>query len=101
MQKGTTSKNKGNNQINFLGFRGEAIHSIGKVSGSMMIESKSAIDGHRRKFNVKTLQLEVFQEERLCHGEFNFQVTNKQNSRSSGTKVTIQKIFEYLPVRKM
>lgn len=62
MQKGSTSKNKGNDQFNYLGFRGEAIHSIGRVSGCMTIESKNSVDGYRRVFNVNTLALEVFKE---------------------------------------
>jgi DNA mismatch repair ATPase MutL len=60
MQKGSTSKNKGNDNFNYLGFRGEAIHSIGRVSASMTIESKSSVDGYRRAFNVNSLALDVF-----------------------------------------
>lgn len=37
MQKGTTSKNKLNDRFDYLGFRGEAVHSIGRVSGNMEI----------------------------------------------------------------
>jgi|JI10StandDraft_1071094.scaffolds.fasta_scaffold3581548_1 DNA mismatch repair ATPase MutL len=36
-KKGSTSKNKLNDKFDYLGFRGEAVHSIGRVSGAMEI----------------------------------------------------------------
>lgn len=55
-KKGSTSKNRGNYQeVNTLGFRGEALHSLGKVSQKMNIIS--TFEGEKKKtvkFDVKT-----------------------------------------------
>ena len=66
--KGSTSKNQGSSHFDYLGFRGEAVHSIGRVSGSMTIESKCMKDGHRRVMNVKTGEVQEFKEERMYKG---------------------------------
>ena len=60
--KGSTSKNRGGTNYDYLGFRGEAVHSIGKVSGSMIIESKCMKDGNRRLMDVRSGEVKEFKE---------------------------------------